>query len=773
MKTWREPQAIQTPDELRGVVGGHPLTAELLARRGITDPQAALAFLDPNAYSPAPSEDFPGLVDACERIEFALKEEQPIWIWGDFDVDGQTSTALLVETLRKLGGNPGYHIPVRAVESHGVNIPHLEPIIAAGARLLVTCDCGITAHEALAYAQNQGLDVIVTDHHALAETLPPALAHITPRLLPHGHPLAPLPGVGVAYKLAEALLRRAGRADEAEQLLDLVALGIVADVALQTGDARYLLQRGLDHLRLVKRAGLRAMLALAEVQPAFLNEEHIGFALAPRLNALGRLADANPAVELLTTEDPSRAQVLAQDLEALNARRQLLTRQVLEAALRQIDRDPTLLASPVLILAHPEWPAGVIGIVASQLVERFDKPTILLSSPPGQNARGSARSIEGLDITSCIAAQAGLLAGYGGHPMAAGLSLPVENLPDFRREMGAVVSEALKRSGKIEISLAIDAWLDLNQATLSLAEDLNRLSPFGPGNPALVFAARRLKLVESSAIGRGREHLAMLVETPDSERYRVLWWGGAAWPQPEGLFDLAYSLRASNYHGQLEAQIEWQDFRPIEAGEVELTSPRYEIVDHRSTRHPKPLLDNIRQEENVLVWAEGEARELVKGQDRTELTGACTLVIWTLPPGREELQKVLETVNPERVILFASDPGPTSPEAFLQRLSKELVRLAAPQEPGIYQVRLDRLAAAMAQREATVRLGFACLEKKGALHLLSIEGNLIRFSPPHASQNEPSAPMILAETIKQLKILLDESAAYRRYYTFAPVTALI
>ena len=202
MPTWIEPTETELPGAFRDAVGGHPIVAQILARRGIKSTEAALAYLDPRRYTPASPFDLPGMELACQRIEQAVAQNQQVWVWGDFDVDGQTSTALLVSTLRSLGIQPGFHIPVRAHESHGVNIANLEPIIDAGAELIITCDTGITAHDALAYAQERHVDVVVTDHHALAETLPPALAHLTPRLLPAGHPLSSLPGVGVAYQLA-------------------------------------------------------------------------------------------------------------------------------------------------------------------------------------------------------------------------------------------------------------------------------------------------------------------------------------------------------------------------------------------------------------------------------------------------------------------------------------------------------------------------------------------------------------------------------------------
>ena len=511
---------------------------------------------------------------------------------------------------------------MRARESHGVNIPNLARILDEGADLLITCDTGITAHEALAYAQERRLDVIVTDHHTLGETLPPALAVINPHLLPEGHPLGPLPGVGVAYKLAEALLIRAGRAGEAANLLDLAALGIVADVAQQTGDARYLLQRGLEVLRRAKRPGLQAIMELADVNPAWLSEEHIGFAIAPRLNALGRLDDANPAVELLTTTDAQRARILALNLENLNARRQLLTSQVLDSAVKQLERDPDLLDAPALVLAHPDWPAGVIGIAASALVERYNRPVILLASPAGQMARGSARSIEGVDITACIAAQRELLHSFGGHAMAAGLALDPANLPSFRRGLGRAVEAAVQASGgPRERELVIEGTLRLSELNLELVADFERLAPFGPGNPPLTFILRDLAVSTRAEIGRQREHLQVTVEDRAGNAQKVLWWGGASLPQPQAgaRFDLACTLRASNFRGQRELQVEWVDFRLIPEDVIELAASEVQVVDHRSDPHPRALLESLRSQEDLLIWAEGEAKGILAGQDRLEL----------------------------------------------------------------------------------------------------------------------------------------------------------
>lgn len=767
MPAWIAPSPIFVPVDLIEATGGSPLVAELLARRGISDAAAARAFLDPHQYTPAPPEDLPGMEIACRRIEQAIERQERIWVWGDFDVDGQTSTALLVSVLRSLGADPGYHIPVRARESHGVNIPNLQRILDSGADLLITCDTGITAHDALSYAKSKGLDVIVTDHHVLGETIPPALACLTPRLLPAGHPLESLPGVGVAYKLAEALMNRAGRSAEPSTLLDLVALGIVADVARQVQDARYLLQRGIAALRHTQRAGLRAVMELAEVNPDWLSEEHIGYAIAPRLNALGRLDDANPAVELLTTSDDERARTLALQLEALNARRQLLTSQVLQAAEKQIERDPDLARSPVLILAHPDWPAGILGIAASALVERYHRPAILLANPPGHPARGSARSIEGVDITACIAAQRDLLLSFGGHPMAAGLALDAERLPAFRRGLFMAVEKQLIESGGMpEAALQIDAELRLDEISLELVTDLERLAPFGPGNPPPVFAIRDLRAAAAADIGREKQHRLVTLEDRNGQSQKALWWNSVGLAMPEGWFDLACVLRASNFHGQREVQLEWLDFTPIAAAEILVSAPALEVVDHRNAPHPRALLEALRGG-NLAIWAEGEARELLGGQDRAGLRPANTLAIWTAPPGRAELRAAIQAVQPQTIVLFGLPPETGDLQEFLKRLAG-LAKFAMNQAPaGASSMSLLRLAAALAQRETAARIGLDWLAARGNLTFdLTENGHLLISPGPGKPVGDPQP------VLARLKAVLDESAAYRQFFRNAEIQAL-
>jgi len=763
-KEWIEPQGVAVPESLRAAVGGHPLVAETLVRRGLTKVEEVQAFLDPALYDPAPASDLPGLTTAADRLEEAVRQREIICVWGDFDVDGQTATAVLFSALQDLGALVAHHIPSRRRETRGLDRPALEQLINEGVRLILTCDTGINAHEAVGYAQVRDVDVVVTDHHDLPPSLPSARAIVNPKMLPPGHPLRELPGVGVAYKLVEEIYDRAGRPEEAARYLDLVALGIVADVAVLAGDVRYLLQRGLEVLRRTERAGLQALTELAELDPARLTEDHIGFVLAPRLNALGRLADAGVAVEFLTTRDPARARILAAKLDSLNTRRKLLCDQVEQAVEEQIEHDPSLLEYAALVLNHPSWPAGVIGIVASRLTERHNRPVVLIATPPDKLGRGSARSIEGCNITEALAANREMLVRFGGHPMAAGFAIEPELIPKFRRALSHTVEDMLDKVGE-EPALQIDSYLPLADLSLGLVEDLRRLAPFGPGNPPLTLASRNLTLVGHRCVGRGGEHLALTVEDEEGTVQRAIWWRGAGSTLPQGRFDLAYTVRVNDYRGERGVQVEWVDARQVCEPPVPLRKPQMQVVDLRQEADPHGALVQLRGREEVQVWAEAEARAEVAGRDRRELVPSDHLAIWTIPPGPGVLRDVLKKVAPGEVFLFGIDPGLDRLEPFLKRLAG-LIKHDLRSGEG--QVDISTLAAATAQQETTVRLGIAWLAARGCLAVSGEDGD-----GTWVAKGDGEARDDMAEVTARLRALLEETSAYRTYFAHADAATLI
>ncbi len=752
---WIEPSVIRSATPLLDLP---PLVAEMLLRRGIQTSAAAHAFLDPRAYSPAPAADLPGLASTVDRLEMAIRKRQSICVWGDFDVDGQTSTTILYQTLQELDADVTFHIPVRASEGHGVNIPHLQEILDQGAKLILTCDTGITAHAAVEYARGHGVDVLITDHHDLPEFLPPAVAIVNPKFLPQDHPLSTLSGSGVAYKLAEELYARFGQSNAATRHLDLAALGLVADLARLTSDARYLVQLGLEALRNPQRLGLQIIMEMAELVPANLTEEHIGFVLGPGLNALGRLGDANPAVELLTTSDALRARVLATQLEGLNAQRQLFCSQVTRAAEAQLLADPALLAQPVLVLGHPSWPGGVVGIVASRLVDRYRKPAILFSTPSSEPAHGSARSVEGLNITAAIAAQKDLLLNFGGHPMAAGLSLEPENLPEFTRRLAKTVAGMMGESEK-EGHLEIDGWLNLSEITLGLAREMESLAPYGPGNEKLTLATRALNLLSTTTIGRNQEHLKLKLADEAGNSQTALWWNGAEEKEnlPHGRFDLAYSLRASDWRGSPQVQMEFIDFRQLDTDRVEIISQKREVVDFRNANDLEEVLSNIQSQPSTMLWAEGAEKKPRGGKTRYELSPADTLAIWTIPPSPEELRLAVNTVNPRKVILFAVTETVQSPEAFIGQLAG-LMKYAVNHRAG--KVAYSDLETATAQRAVTVRMAVQWLVSQGKFKIMLENESGLVLSIGDSSLDPSRATQLWAE----IQSLLAESAAYRVYF---------
>jgi len=766
MRTWREPQDVEVPRALRTAVGGHPLIARTLVRRGITDSEEARAFLDPDFYHPASPTELPGMARAAERLQRAIERGEEVWVWGDFDVDGQTATTILVSTLRDLGASVQYHIPNRQREGHGINPTHLREIIAGGADVVLTCDTGVTAHDPIAYAQRCGVDVVVTDHHDLPPQLPEAYVVTDPKMLPESHPLRELPGVGVAYKLSELLYRRAGRAGEVSKFHDLVALGIVADVAVQTGDVRYLLQLGLDALRHTERLGLQVLMDVAEINPQWLTEEHIGFELAPRLNALGRLADATPAVEFLTTEDLDRARILAHELDGLNARRKMLCDQVTEGAEAQIERDPSLLEYGALVLSHPSWPGSVVGIVAGRLAEKYHRPTILIAAPPdAELARGSARSIPGCDVSAAIAAHGDMLEGFGGHPMAAGLRIDRDRIADFRRVLSRTVRETCEATLEEEPSLYIDGYVPLADLSLEFVEEMERLAPFGPGNPSLTLATRGISLKGHTSIGRTGEHLKLILEDEEGTTQQALWWRADPSALPQGPFDLAYVVRASDYRGQRDVQVEWVAARPIEGATspLRVETPTIAVVDHRGESDCQAILQRLQVKQDVLVWSEGNAE--VDGRDRYALEPSETLAIWTTPPGAPELRAALSRVSPETVHLFGVNPEFDHPRGFLTRLAQSVER-AINTEGG--RVELSTLASETAQRQETVRTGLAWLEGRGHIVVLEERDREIRLAP-----GEQAAGSASPEAEAHLRSLLKETAAYRAFFARSDAETLI
>ena len=765
---WREPSPIDIPQALRDAIGGHPLVAEILARRGWTDPVATLGFLDAERYVPALPTELPDLGSAARTLHEAVLRRRRILVWGDFDVDGQTATALLVSALRDLGADVVYYIPQRLVESHGIKVNSLtRQLDAQPIDVLLTCDTGIAEHDAIAHAKSRGLTVLVTDHHDLPDSLPDADALVNPKRLPRGHSLRDLPGVGVAFKLIQHILDLAG-GDASDSYLDLVALGIVADVARQVADTRYLLQRGLDRLRRPQRLGLQVLMQSAQLDATNVTADHIGFVLGPRLNAIGRMGDAAQAVELLTTTDLTRARIIASQIEILNNQRRLLTEQVYASAQEQIAGDPAVLDGGALVLCRPNWHAGVVGLVAARLAEEHAMPAVLLIPSNDGIARGSARSAPGINLSAALRLVREHLLAFGGHPGAAGLSLRTDDVARFRLALSRAVETVRDESVAPAMTL-IDAFVSLRDVTLDLARDVERLAPFGEGNPPVVLAARGVSIVDSRSFGRRGEHRSVVVEDEQAISHRMAWWRGADEDLPEGQLDVAFTLKSTDSRGAQAVSIEWVAARQVAAIRLEAPGSQIEVIDWRRAPDVERNLDGIRAA-GYVIWADGELPRNVPARRRYDLAKAEALVVWRAPAGPKELALAVQHVSPTKVYLCDVDRAPDRLEAFVRRLAG-LLKHDLQQREG--RVNVLRLAAASGQRPATVRKGIEWLTAHGKISIVEEDGDTLRIGVDWSHSAESRQDDSALEIELELKALLAETAAYRAYYLRADADRLI
>jgi single-stranded-DNA-specific exonuclease len=541
-------QAQALVDEL----GLSELTAAILARRGYGEPGAARAFL----AAELPGHDpllLGDMATAVERIRTAIESGKRICVHGDYDVDGIAATVLAVLILRELGASVDWYLPSRFDEGYGIRSSTLAKLAEDGCELVLTVDCGITAVEEIAEAQARGLEIIVSDHHRAAERLPDCPVVAT---RPSPYPFPELCGTGVVYKLGEALL--GAESEFLRRQLDLVALATVADVVPLVDENRALVAAGLRTLSWSQRPGLQALMRHARVDPATVDTGAIGFRLAPRINAAGRLGHPRIALELLLSEDERQADELAARLEELNRERQAVEDRILREAVAEIESWPEQRRRQrAYVVARADWHEGVIGIVASRLVERLSRPVVLIAGTEEGDWKGSGRSIPAFDLHAGLAACASLLERYGGHRAAAGLSIDPARIEAFGEAFAAHAAERLADEDLRPLAVVDAVVPPRTRLTLQLCEELARLAPFGLGNPSVTLLAGDCELAELATVGEGK-HLRFRVRLdgvdagsgiafglgPQLDRYRRL-----------GRYDLAFRLEENRWNGTVAPQL--------------------------------------------------------------------------------------------------------------------------------------------------------------------------------------------------------------------------
>ena len=543
------PYAFDAARRLEGELGVSNVLAQVLVRRGFADPRAARAFLA--AEEAHPRHAFGGLGEAAELVLGHVARRSKITVHGDYDADGVCSTAILVRVLRTLGADVDWYLPSRTEDGYGLSVATVERLAARGTDLLITADCAITAVEEVAAARAAGLEVLVTDHHApRADGALPRAAIVHPRI--GGYPCPDLCAAGVAHKLAGALLERSGRDPAlADADLDLVALATVADVVPLTGENRRLVREGLRALASTEKPGLRALMAVARVDPSEVTAQAVGFRLTPRINAAGRLYRADAGLELVLTTDPERAMEIAEELDAINhERRDVETRIRFEAEAMARELGPGV---PAYVLAGEGWHPGVIGIVAARIAERHHRPAVLIAID-GEEGSGSGRSVPAFDLLAGLTAASDELLRYGGHRAAAGLTIAANRVEAFREAFCRHAAATL-RPQDLERSERIDAIVPGDVVGLGLAEELERLEPVGAGNPAVTLLVPSALCDDPRPMGEGR-HLAFTLAAGGARSRCVSFGRGSALPaEPGAPVDAAVRLEVNRFRGAVEPRL--------------------------------------------------------------------------------------------------------------------------------------------------------------------------------------------------------------------------
>lgn len=560
---WRAPANREISDPLAQSIGCSQLIADLLVQRGITNFEEAKLFFRPSLNDLHDPFLMAGMQAAASRLTLAKTNNERILVYGDYDVDGSSAVAMMSLFLEGLGFDSLFYQPDRYGEGYGVSAKGVEFARDNGCVLMITLDCGIKAFEAIAYARSLGIDVIVCDHHLPDDQLPEAYAVLDPKRHDCTYPCKDLTGCGVGFKLAQAWLMETAQPPEtAWKYLDLVAISIAADIVPVTGENRIFCAEGLKRINAGPRAGILSLLNSAGVKHGELDIESLVFVIAPRVNAAGRMAHASDAVRLLRTNDEAEAAQLAANLEEYNRSRKNQDSGITTEALAQIESNPELLGASVTIVHGANWHKGVIGIVASRLIEKYYRPTIVLTGE-GEEITGSGRSIAGFDLHDSLQQCADILVKFGGHTMAAGLSLKTSELAQFRMRFEEIATSVFAGAKPVP-ELLVDGEMDMEAFTSKDYAQMKAFGPFGPGNMAPVFVARGLRDAGSRIAGSDGRHIKLNLQTASgmmvygmafslADAYEDLCQGGPV--------DVAFSLSENVWQGKRTLQLMVKDFR--------------------------------------------------------------------------------------------------------------------------------------------------------------------------------------------------------------------
>ncbi|MFB7639419.1 single-stranded-DNA-specific exonuclease RecJ [Peribacillus butanolivorans] len=628
-----------------------PLVAALLVNRGLDTIESARSFLfvkNQTFHDPFLLKD---MDKAVYRIKEAIQNGEKIRIFGDYDADGVTSTTVMMTTLTRLGADVDFYIPNRFTEGYGPNPMAFRLAAEQGVKVLITVDTGISAVDEAKLASELGMDYILTDHHEPGPELPEALAIIHPKLEDSSYPFEDLAGVGVAFKLAHALL-----GELPEDLLEIAAIGTIADLVPLKGENRLIAAKGIEQLRLTRRPGLVALMKVANIQQEALNEESIGFTMAPRINAVGRLGDADPAVDLLMSENLAEATELANEIDDINKERQAMVAAMAEEAIQEVEENFPPESNGVLIIGREGWNAGVVGIVASKLVERFYRPTIVLSYDREKgHAKGSARSIAGFDLFESLSTCRELLPHFGGHPMAAGMTLKIEDVQELRDRMNMIAKEQLSVEDFTPIT-NLDGATTLAEVSIQTIQEMSLLAPFGVTNPKPKILIDSVQLSSVRKIGANQNHLKVQLE--DSENHKL---DGVGFGLGHYVDEIAPHAEVSVI-GELSIN-EWNNIKKPQIFVQDVSVNHWQLFDYRGKGQAEKWLAEIPvHNRKIVIFSEDIYRRypflqnhpdlvLIKNEQEADQLDCMQghVVLMDMPPLRELLKRVIENKEPSRI----------------------------------------------------------------------------------------------------------------------------
>lgn len=624
-----------------------PLVASLLVRRGFNTASLAKKFLYEHEEQCHDPYLLTGMDIAVNRIHQAIENQEPILIFGDYDADGVTSTSVMMLTLKELGAIVDFYIPNRFTEGYGPNEPAFRHAHESGVKLIITVDTGISAVHEASVLKNLGVDLIITDHHEPGPILPEALAIIHPKLPGSNYPFKELAGVGVAFKLSQALLGQLP-----EHLLEFVAIGTIADLVPLVDENRYLVKRGLKKIRSSSRSGIKALCKQAGIEQQTIDEETIGFTIGPRINAVGRLDSADPAVHLLLSEDLDEAEMLAEEIDSYNKERQRIVSSIADEAIQQVNDFYPIGENSVIVVGQEGWNAGVVGIVASRLVEAFYRPTIVLSFDREKGiAKGSARSIEGFDLFKNLSTCREILPHFGGHPMAAGMTLKLEDVDELRSRLNELAVNQLSEEDFIPITV-VDLEMSIKDVQLNALEELQLLAPFGTSNKKPKILVRDANITQIKKIGANQSHLKLTLEHEGSILDGIGFHLGEKVDHisPQSKLSVVGELSINEWNNIRKPQIflqdlainEWQlfDYRGIkQVGKVKEMVPTSKWISFNNE-----ISENIKQalsDRLHLIDTVEQARNMVIDDQY--------VVLYDLPTSKELLTSLLNGKKPARI----------------------------------------------------------------------------------------------------------------------------